>query len=342
MIRPLPDLGPKVKVFSNTMGGGVRGASRRLKDWSRRDPGQLFQNAYRKIRKALTPRSLPFAQAIHIEVTNACNLQCVMCPHPDMERPTGRMDRALFERIVGQLAHYRHLLEGVALMGLGEPLLHNELEIFSRLAKQAGLPNVYTSTNAMLLDESRAQTMLTEGRFDRIIFSLDGASAETFLKLRKGADFDRVCQNVEGFLLRKQGRVKAPGATLQILVVSETVDEIEAFCRRWLPLLGDNDDILVKEVDTFGGQVQDRRLDTDREPKNRFACRQLWKDLSISWDGQVTVCCKDVFYKLSVGNVADEPLDRLWKGDKWEALRRAHQAGKFSMNPCNACREWYV
>lgn len=342
MSRPFPDLGPKVKYFFNTAGTGVRGVLRRAARLSQGDPGRVADNLYRKIRKTLSPKSMPFAQAIHIEVTNACNLECVMCPRGNMDRPVGRMDRELFEKIVTQLACHRHLLEGVALMGLGEPLLHPQLEEFSQVGKQAGLPNVYTSTNAVLLDAKRAERLILKGAFERLIFSLDGATAPTFEKLRQGADFEQICGNVEGFLDERTRLGKGPDVSMQILVMDETVDEVEAFCRRWLPRLGPRDDILVKDVDTFGGQVDDRRLDPGLEPTERFACRQLWKDLSISWDGRVTVCCKDVLYKLTVGNAHETPLEELWRHRRWEALREAHEQGSFGMEPCRGCREWYV
>ena len=83
-------------------------------------------------------------------------------------------------------------------------------------------------------------------------------------------------------------------------------------------------------------------MDTDREPARRFACRQLWSDLSISWDGRVTVCCKDVFYKLEVGDAGKTPLSELWRSKRWEALRKAHRNGVYTMRPCDECKEWYV
>ena len=324
------------------MGTGLTGWKHRAGKWVQHDKTELINNAYRKLRKKLSPEQMPFAQAVHIEVTNACNLECVMCPLIKQDRKTGVMAPELFEKIVGQLEKYRAILEGVALMGLGEPLLYKQLERFSAIAKQAHLPNVYTSTNAMLLDADRTESLLQEGRFDRIIFSLDGFTKETFEKIRKGADFEQVYENVRWFLKRKNKLAGKTVATLQILMMENTESELVDFCKYWVPLLGPRDEILVKEVDSFGGLVSDSGIDSSKEPPERFACRQLWKDLSIAWNGDVTVCCKDVFYKLTVGNAGTDQLDQLWNSDKWNALRQAHKKGVFSMDPCKNCREWYI
>lgn len=337
-----PNLGPKVKYFSNTMGTGLSGLKHRGQRWMQHDKSELLNNAYRKIRKRFSPEQMPFAQAVHIEVTNACNLQCIMCPQPKQERKTGLMDLALFTKIIPQLEKYRRTLEGVALMGLGEPLLHKQLERFSCIAKQARLPNVYTSTNATLLDAERTESILRDGCFDRIIFSLDGFTKTTFEKIRKGADFENVYSNVERFLKRKNEIPGAPIASIQILMMDQTESELVDFCNYWVPLLGPKDEIIVKEADTFGGLVSDKRPDPQNEPPKRLACRQLWKDLSIAWNGDVTVCCKDVFYKLSIGNANQDKLNQLWKSDKWNSLRKAHKKGVFSMDPCRDCREWYI
>ncbi len=336
----MKSFGPKVRFFSNTK----RDISfkQRLSNWKGRGKRELFHAFLRKARKAVSKKSLPFAQAIHIEVTNHCNLKCPMCPHPTQKRALGKMDKALFVDIIKQLAPYRNIFEGVALMGLGEPLLHKELEDFSKIGKEAGLPNVYTSTNAVLLDKRRAEKIIKDSGFDKLIFSVDGFSQETFSKLRKGADYKKVYANIETFLSLKKVLKRGPQCVIQILVMDQTRNELEGFCDYWTPKLGPSDQILIKEVDTFGGLVKDRRLDLSKEPKNRFPCRQLWKDLSISWDGRVTVCCKDVFYTLEVGNANKTPLLELWKSKKWNRIRGAHLKGIFNMDPCEDCREWYI
>jgi len=305
---------------------------------------EVYYRTVRKLYREFSPHQIPFPQYLHLEVTNACNMQCVMCPRENMDRPVGFMEWSLFEKIIDEAALRKKFVEGLALMGLGEPLLSRDLIRMSQRAKQAGFTHVYTSTNALLLDRGKAEEIIERSGLDRVIFSVDGATRETYERIRRGGDHATVVDNIEGFLdLKRSLGSSTPRTTLQILVMEDTREELEDFLDLWVPRMGEGDDILVKHVDTFGGQVEDRRIDREGEPAERFACRQLWKDLSISWDGRVTVCCKDVLYKLAVGNVREHALEELWRGKRWEAIRKVHLEGRWdSIHPCDGCNEWYL
>ncbi|NLH50340.1 MAG: radical SAM protein [Myxococcales bacterium] len=338
--------GSQVVYFSDTTGGGWAGLALRLRLAGDKGPVRLAADVRRKWHRRFRPHEpLPFAQAIHLEVTNACNLRCVMCPRQFMDRPVGRMDRERFGEIARQLKTQRDWIESVALMGLGEPFLHPELLDLGRIAKEAGLHRLYTSTNATLLSESRVAELLAADVFDQLILSVDGDRA-TYEKVRPGCAYEVVEAGVERLLAAKRQRgARRPAIELQILLMDQTEAEIEDFCARWVPLLGSRDRILIKEVDTFGGQVDDRRTAAHRhlEPAERFACRQLWKDLAVSWDGRVTVCCKDVLYKLAVGNVNETPLAELWRSARWETIRRLHLEKRWDeLDPCRDCLEWWI
>ncbi|MHA1567946.1 MAG: radical SAM/SPASM domain-containing protein [Alphaproteobacteria bacterium] len=339
--------GNKVALFSNTAGTGLHGVLRRVKLAAGKSPGELTAALRRKLHRRYHPHEpMPFAQAIHLEVTNACNLKCVMCPRTTMDRAVGSMPRDLFEKIVAELAEHKKWIESVALMGLGEPFLHKNLFAFAALARQAGLRNLYTSTNATLLSDEIVARLLEEKPFDFLILSVDGVNKETYEAVRPGEPYETVEANVERLLTAKRQRgAKRPAVELQILLMRQTEDEVEDFCERWAPLLSANDRILIKEADTFGGQVDDLRVTEHqrREPVDRFACRQLWKDLSIGWDGLVTVCCKDVLYKLALGNARTDRLVDLWQSKRWNGIRRLHLDGKWDwLDPCINCREWWI
>ena len=174
----LSRFGPKVVLFSQTTGVGLYGVIRRAQLAAGKSPRELFHTVRRKLHRRFRPHEImPFAQAIHLEVTNACNLKCVMCPRLNMDRPVGFMSRELFAKVVDELTKQRGWIESVALMGLGEPFLHQELFELARIARDAGLPGLYTSTNATLLNDERVDRLLTEDVFDLLICSVDGGPA---------------------------------------------------------------------------------------------------------------------------------------------------------------------
>ena len=126
---------------------------------------------------------------VYVEPTTACNLACATCVRHAWDEPEGWMTWETFEAVVDGL-------EGgtVAVMGLGEPLLHPRFPDMVRLAKDRGLRTEVT-TNALLLDEHLAADLLEAG-LDQLVVSIDGASAEAFGRVRSGASLERVVENV--------------------------------------------------------------------------------------------------------------------------------------------------
>ncbi len=64
-----------------------------------------------------------YPMQVGIELTNNCNLKCVMCPHPRMARQKGFIKKELFEKIIDEI---KGKSEFVYLYGMGESLLHPE------------------------------------------------------------------------------------------------------------------------------------------------------------------------------------------------------------------------
>lgn len=128
---------------------------------------------------------------------------------------------------------------------------------------------------------------------------------------------------------------------LQFLIMQENYQEKDSFVKFWREKLDDQDVIMLRDVDTFGGQVPDHRLDSQRPQLKRKPCQQLWRDLIISWDGGVSVCCKDVNYLLKVGNIHQTPLKDIWISEEWERLRVLHKKGLWNqVSLCANCSEW--
>jgi putative metalloenzyme radical SAM/SPASM domain maturase len=84
-------------------------------------------------------------------------------------------------------------LDAFILNGVGEPLLHPQLEEMIRAARER-MPTegwVGFQSNGLLLTDVRAVSLASAG-LDRICFSIDGVSPETFRKVRKGGEIEGV------------------------------------------------------------------------------------------------------------------------------------------------------
>ena len=275
-----------------------------------------------------------------VEVTNECMFDCIMCPHSQLKDKTGYMPFGLFKKIINECSRHYSLAD-LVFSGMGEPLLHPQLLEMSRFAKSKGIPKVRLITNAILLTRQKTVEILEDSGFDEISLSLDAATEETYQKIKKSLNFQIVQENIAYFLNQKKKRGKS-FVSFHILKMGETASEISDFIKKWSPLLGRGDHILLKDVHSFAGQVADRRLEEQIYGGERFPCHQLWQFLYISWNGDVMPCCMDVFKKLKIGNLYASSLEELWNSPLLQGIRQIHLQGRYEKIPlCSHCGNWW-
>jgi len=93
-------------------------------------------------------------------------------------------------------------LEELQLQGLGEPLMHPRFFDMVRYAADRGI-RVSTNSNLTLLNRERAQRCVESG-LEWLHVSIDGASAETYERIRIRSHFDRVLENLRGLVAAKE------------------------------------------------------------------------------------------------------------------------------------------
>jgi MoaA/NifB/PqqE/SkfB family radical SAM enzyme len=286
-------------------------------------------------------RAPTFPDRFYVESTNVCNLDCIMCPtglHIDT-RPKGFMAWDLYTSIIDEIAPYA---EAVVLHSWGEPLLHKQIIEMIRYAKERGCW-VETSTNATRLTEDAARKLIESG-LDRIYLSMDGLTKETYEKVRVKGKFEEVLGNIERFLDLKYEYGSPIEADIQIVRLSETDAEVEEFVRRWSESRADI--INIKELDTWGGQIDDVKelaveeqadgtVDGERKP-----CPNLWYHCHIHWDGTLVSCSRDYDAVTPLGNVQNGGVLKTWHGARMRAMRRQHLEGDFCAQQCVNCTEW--
>jgi radical SAM protein with 4Fe4S-binding SPASM domain len=275
-----------------------------------------------------------FPKHIRIELTNRCNLACIMCPITEMERKLGNMGMDLFKRIVADAAANGTTF--VYLHAWGESTIHRDMFEMVREAKKVGL-QVGLSTNCTLLDEKRAQEVVDSG-LDFLILSMDGAVKETYEKVRKNGEFEAVRKNITRMLATKARARRGPFTVLQLIKMTETQTEVDAFVNYWRDIAPDS--VFVKKLWTWDGKAEDiNRLLVDELPDAvNTVCHALWKQLVIHWNGDVVPCCTDIEGKLHLGNAGEQTLGEIWNGEPMRALRRAHkERRRKGLYPCDGC-----
>lgn len=284
--------------------------------------------------------NLPFyPDRLYLELTNHCNFECIMCPNGKglMKRERGFMDFDLAKKIIDEMCPH---VDTVVLHIWGESLLHpNVFDIIKHCKKY----NVKTemSTNTSLLNENIIDKILESG-LDIIYLCVDGITRETYQKVRKNGDYEKAVKNVEDFInIKNKKGVKNPSVYLQIIVMKETIDEIENFKKKWS--IDGIDKINVKPLDTWGGQISEiNSLEIKKRnvPSNRFHCPNLWYHAHIYHNGDMVCCDRDFDARHPLGNVKDGVM-KVWNGQKMQDLRKKHIERNLEDIPsCSNCNEW--
>ena len=131
---------------------------------------------------------------IYVELTTACNFDCVMCVRRTWEGESyGPMDWSLYRSLIEGLAEFSPT-PTVHFGGYGEPMTYPRFLEAVELAKQAGA-RVEMTTNGSLLDQEMAEALI-ELEVDKIMVSVDGVSPDVYEDVRQGSDFGKLLSNL--------------------------------------------------------------------------------------------------------------------------------------------------
>ena len=62
-------------------------------------------------------------------------------------------------------------------------------------------------------------------------------------------------------------------------------------------------------------------------------CKELWQKQTISWNGDVILCCNDVDGDFILGNLAEQSINEVWNSQKLLAIKRIHKKKQFEKIP---------
>jgi len=246
---------------------------------------------------------------VDIELSSYCNLKCTMCPHGDknIELEQGFIDTVLAKKIIDECGRY-----GVASLkfsGRGEAMLHPDFVDLIKHAKAAGLLDIMFNTNGLNLTEEIARE-LVNSQIDLIIISIDGASKETYEKIRVGGDFETLVNNINYLVnYRKKIKARKPMIRLQFVKMQENMHEFEAYQKMWR----DTVDVLVG-LD-YSNRVGDEDKSTlERTKIGRAYCPHPWRRLTVTSRGKALMCCVDWDSKYVVGDCSNATIKEIWHG----------------------------
>lgn len=169
---------------------------------------------------------------LQVDPTNACHMRCPSCLHSANTAWSSRFDWPPATLGVPEFAEFCSEFGPFAttatLFRDGEPLLHRRFPEFVKLAKSHLL---YTLTSTSLSVRLDAEALVASG-LDRLVASIDGASAGTYSRYRRGGDFGLVMDNLRALVqARKAHSSGKPWLVWQFLAFEHNAHEVEAAAR---------------------------------------------------------------------------------------------------------------
>jgi MoaA/NifB/PqqE/SkfB family radical SAM enzyme len=313
------------------------------------------------------------------EVAARCNLRCQMCAinYDSRYRPRSERPPMLLPDLFDRLRPIFPTLLRAYLFGLGEPMLNPHLIEYARTLSGAGA-EVWFNTNATLIDERKAAA-LAEAGVGRITVSIDGATAETYERIRVGATFDAVLRGIRALLAarRQYGRpavdfsfvamasniaelpqlvdlcaeLGAQGVHVEPLYAQEQPDLESHYQRENLGVAGGVERLFgeaVRRAEVHGVRLASRFLEegrsfdyVERAPTLgiHWRCSEPWSSIWVTSAGEVRTCCIN---DTSFGNLFEQTFDEIWNGDAYVAFRRQHAAREEAAGCGNCVRNGRV
>lgn len=297
------------------------------------------------------PEFYPFPRVVNLVLTNLCNLKCVMCPYHSPEYPdqSGYMStrKYMTEEIFEQVAREAAANGSWLKMGqLEEVFMHPKLLTFIRKAQSLGVPYMHITTNGTLLNAERSTALLTSG-LTQINVSIDAVTPETYKKVR-GWDLNKLVKNVDELLSLRQSTGSKTQIFIAMILQDDAVKEEEAFIRFWKEKGADGVIVYQLSEHHHGDNYFRDKYFNHTPPSERHACQSVWQEVYVYPEGEVSTCCTTLILVpqkglISMGNVKEQSLAKIWKGPEYTGLRRRLITNDIENDiACKDCDIWHA
>lgn len=291
---------------------------------------KIDSNLEKKFKKTEFPLN------IALEITNHCNLNCIMCNNDKLTRPRGYISMSLYKKIIDEVAAESPNTR-IWLDFLGEPMLVRwKLYYMIDYAKKRGCTNVCINSNGLLWTHELSEMMLDSG-IDYISLDCDGYSKEVYEKIRRGGNRDTFYSNIEYLLEEKRRRGSKTIIDIKVIEMEENKDEVDLILNHWRERGAWT---AVRRCVTWCGKFENG---TQNDQLERIACGNGVGSCAITWDGDVLECIMESECKNIYGNINNSTIKEIWakRNREFVDLHLQHRWDELSEN-CRNCTDWMV
>lgn len=152
---------------------------------------------------------------------------CIMCPRarPDFAEYLAKYpDRT--DELIKAVKHLTPYLKIINVLGIAEPFWKDKIfDVLDKLDFAAHRDDieVWTTSNGSVFYEQKQQQFADLVRRSEIHFSIDAASRETFLKIRRNDCYDAICENIKAWCT-KRDQYKRDGSGRHIVLLHNNIN----------------------------------------------------------------------------------------------------------------------
>lgn len=299
------------------------------------------------------PRRLVF------ELTNACNLNCIMCGRNAADFKPTVFDMDVFRSFEPLM----DTVEEVTLMGWGEPTIHpNFIEMLEIINKHSA--RKYFCTNGMNL--KKIKNAIFDYNVDVFAVSLDGATDETNSRIRRGSKIDQITEDLKEIVrMKKERGLQYPWINFVFCAMQSNIRELPDLVRLaaeigieevkvvYLTVFGEdlmNESLwgheeLVKEVFEEAIKVGEElgivlKLphyigEDEAGDKLHKDCFVSWRDFFLGSDGFVRPCMSTPIHFFEYDKNKD--FMEMWNAPEYQKYRETVNDSEKMDSPCRRC-----
>lgn len=307
-------------------------------------------------RPPLSPRlPLPGPLALLIEFTNKCNFACKFCPEsfPDYVAKAGGIHWLDFDKFKNICRDVLDLggLKVLRYHTMGEILLHKDaIAMFRYAADMKVAERTELTTNASAITKQRAVELVQSG-LDYIRVSIYGMNPERH-KHVTGSNLhpERIQANIRTLYETRQ-RMGAVRPYIHVKMLDPfDVGEEAAFRAAFHSIA---DEVHLDQPHEWNGADSGKLLDNvygekadDARGRHKIGPRDVcplpFYQPSIHSDGRVSMCHVDWSNKTTVGNIFEQSLAEIWRGERVRQFQKMHiERRRHENEACRGCTFFY-
>ncbi len=300
-----------------------------------------------------------YPRRIVLELTNTCNLSCIMCG-----RHFSHFEPTFFQRSwLDCLEPLFYITEEITLMGWGEPTIHPHFsEILEFLSKYP--IKKYLCTNGMLLNILAPKIM--KGSVDILAVSLDGPNQDLNTKIRKGSNFTKICSGIREIIsIRKKKGDNKPYINFVFTAMKCNIQFLPDMIHLAAEL--GIDEVKVVYLTAFNSVHEEQSLfGLEKLVKNTFEisdkyardlnitlklpyiqgedpagemfhrlCHAPWRDLFLGSDGFIRPCMSSPIKIIKFDPIMN--FQEIWNNEEYKKIRACINDEKTMPDTCKRC-----